>query len=76
MRVKEAQRKVERMEMVMDDMEKALLFYRASVNIIAANHVTEQAQLSENIVDVLREAYEIAAEHKRDLEFKIGNAEI
>ena len=76
MRVKEAQRKVERMEMVMDDMEKAMLFYRASVNIIAANHVTEQAQLSENIVDVLREAYEIAAEHKRELEFKIGNAEI
>lgn len=76
MRVKEAQRKVERMEMVMDDMEKALLFYRASVNIIAANHVTEQARLSENIVDVLKEAYEIAAEHKRELEYRIGNAEI
>lgn len=76
MRVKDAQRKVNKMENLMGDMEKAILFYRASANTISANHVTEQAQLSENIVDVLREAYEIAAEHKRELEFRIGMAEI
>lgn len=76
MRVKDAQRKVDRMEKVMNDMEKAMLFYRASVNTMSTNHVTEQAQLSESIVDVLREAYDIAAEHKRELEFRIGMAEI
>ena len=76
MRVKDAQRKVERMEKVMDDMEKAMLYYRASVNIMSADHIATQAQLSEGIVDVLREAYEITAEHKRELEFRIGMAEI
>ena len=76
MRVKDAQRKVERMEKVMDDMEKAMLYYRANINTVDANYVTEQAQLSESLVDVLREAYEIAAEHKRELEFRIGMAEI
>lgn len=76
MRVKDAQRKVERMEKVMDDMEKVMLYYRANINTVDANYVTEQAKLSESIVDVLREAYEIAAEHKRELEFRIGMAEI
>lgn len=76
MRVKEAQRKVDSLSKTMDDLEKAILFFRKSENGIAKHCVAEEAGLSADIVDVLKDAYEAAAERKRDLEFRIGMAEI
>lgn len=76
MRVKEAQRKVNLLNQTMDDLEKAMLFFRKSDNGIVRTRVTEEAELSTDIVEVLKDAYEAAAERKRDLEFRIGMAEI
>lgn len=76
MRVKEAQRKVNQLEQTMKDLEKLILHYREDVNEEYTKCVTDEADLSEEMVDVLENAYEAVAERKRELEFRIGMAEI
>ncbi len=76
MRVKEAQKKIERLENTMTDLERLLICLHRLENREWGEMLTEEAGLSDCMSAVLDAAYEAVQEQKRTLERRVAMAEI
>lgn len=76
MRVKEAQKKIERLESTMADLEKTMLYLHRPENREWAELMEEEAGLWDCLSYVLNNAYEAVHEQKRTLERRLEMAEI
>lgn len=76
MRVKEAQKKIERLENTMTDLEQLMLYLHRPENREWAELLTEEAGLSDCMSAVLDAAFEAVQEQKRTLERRVAMAEI